>query len=93
MSERIRPKASGYSEAGASRNRRALKGFTARSSSPNEDINWNNFTLRQRGRMLAMSFVIGMSGVSSVGSVNSKTAGVKNKINETIGVVGRIPSR
>ena len=29
----------------------------------------------------------------SANSVNSKTAGVKNKINETIGVVGRIPSR
>ena len=45
----------GYSEAGASVTRRAMKGFKARSGSPNEDINWNNATLRQRGRMLYMS--------------------------------------
>ena len=51
----VRPKASGYSEAGASLIRRALKGFTPRSASPNEDINWNNATLRQRGRMLYMA--------------------------------------
>ena len=35
-----RPQVSGYSEAGASRTRRALKGFNAHSGSPNEDINW-----------------------------------------------------
>ena len=65
MSEKIRPKASGYSEAGASRVRRAFKGFTATSSSPNEDINWNNYTLRQRGRMLSMSSPVAASAIKS----------------------------
>lgn len=58
-------KASGYSEAGASTTRRALKGFTAASSSPNEDINWNNFTLRQRGRMLSMSSPVAASAIKT----------------------------
>ena len=65
MSEKIRPKASGYSEAGASRVRRAFKGFTATSSSPNEDINWNNYTLRQRGRMLSMSSPVAASAIKT----------------------------
>ena len=59
----VRPQASGYSDAGASTNRRSMKGFTARSSSPNEDINWNNYTLRQRGRMLYMSSPVARSSV------------------------------
>lgn len=59
----VRPQASGYSDAGASMNRRSMKGFTARSSSPNEDINWNNYTLRQRGRMLYMSSPVARSSV------------------------------
>lgn len=63
--ERTRPMASGYSDAGASRERRALKGFTARSSSPNEDINWNNYTLRQRGRMLYMSSPVAASAIKT----------------------------
>ena len=45
----------GYSETGASYTRKALKGFTAKSGSPNEDINYNIRTLRQRSRILAMS--------------------------------------
>lgn len=42
------PQAKGYSEAGASLTRRALKGFVPDSGAPNEDINRNNATLRQR---------------------------------------------
>ena len=38
------PNAKGYSEAGASLDRRSMKGFTAQSGSPNEDINHNNYT-------------------------------------------------
>ena len=45
----------GYSEAGASHTKRALKGFTAVSGSPAEDIDDNNYTLRQRSRMLYMA--------------------------------------
>ncbi len=58
-------KAKGYSDAGASHERRALRGFTARSGSPNEDINWNNYTLRQRGRMLYMSAPVATSAINT----------------------------
>jgi len=60
-----RPKASGYSDAGASVTRRALKAFKARSGSPNEDINWNNYTLRQRSRMLYMSSPLATSAINT----------------------------
>jgi len=60
-----RPQASGYSEAGASTIRRALKGFKAVSSSPNEDINWNNYTMRQRARMLYMSSPVAASAIKT----------------------------
>ena len=59
------PQAKGYSESGASTTRRALKNFTARSGSPNEDINWNNATLRQRGRMLTMSSPVAASAINT----------------------------
>jgi capsid protein len=42
------PQAKGYSEAGASTTKRALKGFDAVSGSPNEDINYNNFASLQQ---------------------------------------------
>ena len=45
----------GYSYAGASSTKKALKGFVVESGSPAEDINANNYTLRQRSRMLYMS--------------------------------------
>lgn len=45
----------GYSHAGASHTRKNLKGFVVESGSPAEDINSNNYTLRQRSRMLYMS--------------------------------------
>ncbi len=61
----VKPQAKGYSEAGASLVRRAMKGFTPRSGSPNEDINWNNSTLRQRGRMLYMSTPLATSAVNT----------------------------
>lgn len=50
-----RPQASGYSEAGASRIRRALRSFIPRSTAPNEDIDQNNYTLRQRRRVRTVS--------------------------------------
>lgn len=45
----------GYSHAGASYTKKAFKGFNVESGSPAEDINANNYTLRQRCRMLYMS--------------------------------------
>lgn len=55
--------ASGYSESGASMKKRSLKGLTGRSSSPNEDINWNSYPLRQRGRLMFMSSPIARSAI------------------------------
>ena len=65
MPDTARPQAKGYSEAGASMTRRALKGLTPRSGSPREDIDWNNFTLRQRGRMLYMSSPVATSAINT----------------------------
>lgn len=65
MNDAIRPMASGYSNAGASLNKRSMKGFTARSSSPNEDINWNADILRQRGRMLAMGSSVAAAAIKT----------------------------
>lgn len=45
----------GYSEGGASHSKRAFKGFRVASGSPAEDIDANNYTLRQRSRILYMN--------------------------------------
>ena len=60
-----KPQASGYSEAGASLTRRALKAFLPNSGSPNEDINRNNMTLRQRARLLYMSSPVATSAINT----------------------------
>ncbi len=64
----VKPQAKGYSEAGASLTRRSMKGFIPRSGAPNEDINWNNDTLRQRGRMLYMSAPLATSAINTNGT-------------------------
>lgn len=64
--------ASGYSEAGASYFKRAMRDFTARSLSAIEDIDNNNRTLRQRARMLYMS---GSVGTSAINSMRTKIVG------------------
>lgn len=56
---------SGYESAGASKTRRALRGFTAKSASPKRDIDDNNRTLRQRGRMLYMSSPIATGAINT----------------------------
>ena len=53
----------GYSDAGASYSKRALKGFRAASGSPAEDINEANYTLRQRSRMLYMAAPIATAAI------------------------------
>lgn len=63
--KRQAPQAKGYSEAGASRVKKSLKGFRAASGSPREDIDWNNQTLRQRGRILYMSTPIARSAIAT----------------------------
>lgn len=55
----------GYSQAGASRHKRALKAFIAQSGSPREDIDVNNSTLRQRGRMLYMAAPVATSAIKT----------------------------
>ena len=53
----------GYSEAGASFTRRALKSFLPLSGSPADDIDRNNETLRQRARLLYMSSPLATSAI------------------------------
>ena len=59
------PQAKGYSEAGASLERRSMRGFTPQSGSPNEDINRNNYTLRQRARILYMSSTVATAAINT----------------------------
>ncbi|MCM1299281.1 MAG: phage portal protein [Firmicutes bacterium] len=57
--------AAGYSDAGASHSKRSLRAFNAVSASPVEDIDFNNLTLRQRGRMLYMAAPIAASAINT----------------------------
>ena len=75
------PQAKGYSEAGASKSRRALKGFTPQSGSPNEDINSNNSTLRQRARMLYMASPV---ATSAINTNRTKVVGVGLTLKSTV---------
>lgn len=70
--------AKGYGQAGASRTKRALKGFNPMSGSPREDIDDNNYTLRQRSRMLTMSAPIAASAVKTN---RTNTIGLGLKLN------------
>lgn len=56
---------SGYSDAGASFKKRSLKGFTAHSSAPAKDIDANNMTMRQRGRMLYMAAPVATGAINT----------------------------
>lgn len=68
----------GYGSAGASTTRRATKGFTAVSGSPREDIDFNNYTLRQRGRLMYMGNPIAASAVKTH---RTNTIGLGLKLN------------
>lgn len=57
--------AKGYSDAGASHTKRSLKGFTASSSAAYEDIDFNNSTMRQRGRMLYMASPVAAAAINT----------------------------
>lgn len=56
---------SGYDESGASHSRNAMRGWNASSKSPQEDIDRNLHTLRQRSRSLMMSAPIGVSALKT----------------------------
>lgn len=53
----------GYSESGASVHKKSMKGWRARSSSPQADIDMNLNTLRQRSRDLFMGGALGRSAI------------------------------
>ncbi len=59
------PLASGYSDAGASLTKRSMKAFIAASLSAVEDIDFNNATMRQRGRMLYMASPIATAAINT----------------------------
>ena len=56
---------SGYSESGASRSKKSLKGWSANSKSPQDDIDKNLDTLRQRSRDLYMSAPLATSAIKT----------------------------
>ncbi|RKJ18415.1 phage portal protein [bacterium D16-50] len=56
---------SGYDESGASHSKNALRGWDASSRSPQEDIDRNLHTLRQRSRSLMMSAPIAVSAIKT----------------------------
>ena len=72
----------GYSEAGASHSKRAMKDFDAISTSPIEDIDFNNATLRQRSRILYMT---GSVGTSAVNTLRTKVVGTGLTLKSEIG--------
>ena len=57
--------AKGYSDAGASHQKRSLRGFNARSGSPAEDIDENNMTLRERCRILYMAAPVASGAINT----------------------------
>ncbi len=71
----------GYGAAGASYQRRALKGFRAESGSVREDIDVNNQTLRERARMLYMAAPIASSAIKTP---RTKVIGLGLKMNPKI---------
>ena len=63
----------GYGEAGASHTKKSFKGFNATSSSPNSDINYNLYDLRNRSRMLYMA---GGLGTAAIKTTSTNVVGV-----------------
>lgn len=81
LPDAMRPQAKGYGEAGASKTRRALKGFDARSGSAHEDIDPHNDTLRQRSRMLYMASPV---ATSAINTNRTKVVGVGLTLKSTV---------
>lgn len=71
-------RAKGYSSAGASWSKRAMKGFDAASGSAARDIDDNNLTLRRRSRILYMSAPLATSAIRTV-RTNSVGSGLRPK--------------
>ena len=78
MSDLLIQGTKGYGSAGASTRKRSTKGFKAISGSPREDIDYNNYTLRQRGRLMYMGNPIATSAIKSS---RTNTIGLGLKLN------------
>lgn len=87
-----RPQNKGYGEAGASWQKKAMKAFTAASGSPREDIDNNNYTLRQRARILYMSAPIATSAIKT-NRTNVVGVGLKLKSRIDREVLGLSPEQ
>lgn len=88
----MRPQNKGYGEAGASWTKKAVKGFNAPSGSPREDIDFNNYTLRQRARMLYMAAPIATSAIKT-NRTNVVGVGLKLKSRIDREVLGLSPEQ
>ncbi|MBO5968611.1 MAG: phage portal protein [Clostridia bacterium] len=88
----VRPMNKGYGDAGASWQRNATKGFTAASGSPREDIDFNNYTMRQRARMLYMAAPIATSAIKT-NRTNVVGVGLKLKSRIDRDVLGLTPEQ
>ena len=92
LPQNARPQNKGYGEAGASWVKKAIKGFTAASGSPREDIDFHNATLRQRGRMLYMAAPIATSAIKT-NRTNVVGVGLKLKSRIDREVLGLSPEQ
>lgn len=68
----------GYSEGGASTTKKSMRGYTARSSSPEEDIDKNLELLRNRSRDMFMNAPLGRSAIKTT-RTNVVGSGLKLK--------------
>lgn len=82
--------ATGYSDAGASHEKRSLRAFNSISASPVEDIDFNNLTLRQRGRMLYMAAPIAASAINT-NCTKIVGRGLRMKCNLNLDILGISP--
>lgn len=92
LPDSVRPQNKGYGEAGASWQKKALKGFNAPSGSPREDIDFNNYTLRQRARILYMAAPIATSAIKT-NRTNVVGVGLKLKSRIDREVLGLTPEQ
>ena len=90
--ETVRPQNKGYGEAGASWRKKAVKAFNAPSGSPHEDIDFHNYTLRQRARMLYMAAPIATSAIKT-NRTNVVGVGLKLKSRINREVLGLSPEQ
>ena len=92
LPDSVRPQNKGYGDAGASWQKKSVKGFTAASGSPREDIDFHNYTTRQRARMLYMAAPIATSAIKT-NRTNVVGVGLKLKSRIDREVLGLTPEQ